>query len=198
MVVMLENGENYNNNGSPPYVYCYAFKQPYSIQEAQHGYFVWRLTKNSDGTYYFQVGFANDDEELPKAHDPNGPVWSTAQRGRNCTISVSWVDTTVTGLWGPWQSEGVGAWPETVPYPSNFSKASLQAIRQAASSYRGEVNAQLQQYIQNAQAKKADIDTQLKAVQNVVTQTTQATTNQVNMLESIVQTMKSILMSIFH
>jgi hypothetical protein len=103
-----------------------------------------------------------------------------------------------TGLWGPWNGPGAGAWQETIPYPSDYDKASLQNVRSQSSSYVGEINAQLQQYVQSAQAQKTNLDNSMKVLQNLMTQTTQATTNQSNLLDSIMQSFRSILSSIFH
>ena len=99
-----------------------------------------------------------------------------------------------SGLWGPWTS----AWPQTISYPSKYSKTSLQTIEANAQTYRGEVNAQLQLYLQSTQARQSTIETSMKNMQNLVSQTTQAATNQMNLLDSIIQTMTSILSALFH
>ncbi len=112
--------------------------------------------------------------------------------------SMDLSSTISTGFWGPWNAPGIGAWPETVPYPSNYSKTSLQNVRSQASSYIGEINAQLQQYVQVTQARKENIDNARKLMQNLLSQTLQATSNQMSLLDAIVQTLKSILTSIFH
>jgi hypothetical protein len=103
-----------------------------------------------------------------------------------------------TGLWGPWNEPGAGAWQETIPYPSEYPKESLQNVRSQSSSYIGEINAQLQQYIQSTQARKTNLDNSMKVMQNLMSQTTQATSNQANLLDTIMQAVKSILTSIFH
>ena len=99
-----------------------------------------------------------------------------------------------SGLWGPWTS----AWPQTVSYPTSYSKGSLQTVEANAQTYRGEVNAQLQLYLQSTQARQSTIETSMKNMQNLVSQTTQAATNQMNLLDSIIQTMTSILSALFH
>lgn len=119
--------------------------------------------------------------------------------GPTFEFEVTSTDSNVgTGFWGPWNAPGIGAWPETVPYPSKFSKSSLQNIRSQASSYIGEINAQLQQYVQSTQARKENIDNAMKVMQNLLSQTLQATSNQINLLDAIMQSLKSILSAIFH
>lgn len=109
------------------------------------------------------------------------------------TATVNPLTSVAGGLWGPWQS----AWPETIPYAPGFNPASMQTIRTTASQYRGDVNSQLQLYIQGAQARSSNIDTSMKTMQNLISQTTQATTNQTNLLDLIMQTMTSILTTLF-
>lgn len=103
-----------------------------------------------------------------------------------------------SGFWGPWNEPGAGAWQETIPYPDSYPKESLQNVRSQSSSYIGEINAQLQQYIQSSQARKTNLDNSMKVMQNLMSQTTQAASNQANLLDTIMQTVKSILTSIFH
>jgi hypothetical protein len=134
----------------------------------------------------------NDISTLSWTYD-----WYPAEEGSPFTANIlnSYVGS---GLWGPWNGPGAGAWPETMPYPSSYSKTSLQNVRSQSSSYVGEINAQLQQYLQSSQARKTNLDSSMKVMQNLMTQTTQAISNQTNLLDAIMQSLKSILTSIFH
>lgn len=158
------------------------------------------------GPFYFR--WANSSTTNAGIGDPSSGLYPTRlnnafwnnpdELSREFKFTTTSVSIGLTGLWGPWNNTpSAGAWPETFAYPSAFSKASLAAVQSAASSYRSEVNAQLQQYIQDTQSKKTDIDNTVKAMQNVVSQTTQAVTNQINIAESLMQTMKSIIMAMF-
>jgi hypothetical protein len=141
--------------------------------------------RDDDGDLYIESSSLLQD--IPSTNLKT--YWS----GKNELLSIA-----TTGFWGPWNDPGAGAWPETVPYPTDFEKASIQAIRSQANTYVGEINAQLQQYIQTAQARKSNIDNAMKTMQNLLSQTMQATTNQANLLDAILQSLKSILTSIFH
>ncbi len=164
----------------------------YSDRDAKQRYWMFKVTKTSDGQYYLTWG----------KKDRNGSHETWANLGSHgtgyFTVTNLPLLAATTGLWGPWNDPGAGAWPETIPYPSSYSKASLQAVRSQANSYVGEINAQLQQYIQTAQARKSNIDNAMKTMQNLLSQTMQATTNQANLLDAIMQSLKSILSSIFH
>jgi hypothetical protein len=121
--------------------------------------------------------------------------------GPQISFTTSSLNTfTNTGIWGPWNftSTGAGAWPETIPYPSSFSKTSLQNVRAQTNTFVGEVNAQLQQYIQTAEARKTNINNSFSAMQNLISQTTQAVSNQTNLLDAIMQNLNSLLTTLFH
>ena len=190
---------------SKPWAWVSTADEYYCAQAV--GKYAFRLIQTSETTYDFSFGLLRD------GHNPDNwddYVWTigyddgaAVQRsidyyGRDCTVSIENVPVNLTGIWGPWNTDtGGGAWPETFPYPGTFSKSSLLSVRSTAASYRGEVNSQLQQYIQSNQARKTDLENSMKNVQNLISQTTQATSNQVNLLEAIMQTMKSVLMAIF-
>ena len=115
--------------------------------------------------------------------------------GSNVFTTTATQTSMSTGLWGPWES----AWPDTVAYSSDTDfAASLQSIEATAQTYRGEVNAQLQLYLQSTQARQSNIETSMKNMQNLVSQTTQAVTNMINTLDTFMQTLTSILSALFH
>ena len=171
--------------------------QDWSVYENK--FFVLKLVENSitDGSASFSLYWGRTYNNAP--FDGVSPVPSSG----NMRTDWSWKYTFTipaqqvpqsSGLWGPWTS----AWPNTIAYPSNFNKASLQSIESAAQTYRGEVNSQLQLYLQSTQARQSNIETSMKNMQNLVSQTTQAVTNMINTLDTFMQTLTSILSALFH
>jgi hypothetical protein len=179
------------------------------------------MATNGNDAYYYSVGWIHDgivghnayftlevvkDSSTPDsahftvywrrtgdAYNGPGAADTSWDKGTDFTSSIQKVSQS-SGLWGPWES----AWPQTVTYPSGFEKASLQAIESNAQTYRGEVNAQLQLYLQSTQARQSTVETAMKNMQNLVSQTTQAVTNMTNLLDNIIQTFTSILSALFH
>lgn len=156
-----------------------------------NAYFTLQVVKDSStpDSAHFTVYWRRTDDYYNGAGTAN-TSWSngTSFTSQKLTLSQS------SGLWGPWES----AWPQTVVYPSGYEKASIQSIESSAQTYRGEVNAQLQLYLQSTQARQSTVETAMKNMQNLVSQTTQAVTNMTNLLDSIIQTMTSILSALFH
>ena len=158
---------------------------------SHNAYFTLQVVKDSStpDSAHFTVYWRRTDDYYNGAGAAN-TSWSngTSFTSQKLTLSQS------SGLWGPWES----AWPQTVVYPSGYEKASIQSIESSAQTYRGEVNAQLQLYLQSTQARQSTVETAMKNMQNLVSQTTQAVTNMTNLLDSIIQTMTSILSALFH
>jgi len=67
----------------------------------------------------------------------------------------------------------------------------------AAQTARGEVNAKLQQYMENIRSKRTVLSNQAQTLQTNLSQTQQAVTQQSDLLTSILESMKSIIQSIF-
>jgi hypothetical protein len=182
-------------------------------------YLISTMTTNHLQTYYWTVGTITDASDSPNL------VLKLVQNGvGSSSFTLYWAESTQTpygasgptdvsgwntfkqfteevvhlpegsGMWGPWQE----AWPQTIAYPSGYNAASLQTIEANSQTYRGEVNAQLQLYLQSTQARQSTIETSMKNMQNLVSQTTQAVTNQTNLLDNIIQAMTAILSTLFH
>jgi len=105
-------------------------------------------------------------------------------------------------IFGPWEEPTPGAWPETdlqYAYDPNDDEevAEVNNKRNASSSFRSEINAQLQLYIQKADAIKQRIRDMSKSTETIVNSTREAIQAQANLLSAITESLRSMLSAIF-
>lgn len=111
--------------------------------------------------------------------------------------------TLATGMWGPWEpsetGDTPGAWPETLESfdDQGYDDDETTAARNAASSYRAELNAQLQISLTSIQARKGQIENTQKNTQSVIDQTNQSIQDQANLCETLMQDLKDLITAIF-
>jgi len=153
---------------------------------------------------------------MHEIYDDNDPItfnvsYSTLKDlwSSNFTLDENtspWDRAFATYFWGPWTSPKPGAWPETiVSYedsgeynPNNEDdKKEMEDKRSSSSSYRAELNAQLQLYIQNLDARKTQIRDTSKITDNLINSTREAIQAQSNLLTAITESLRSLLSAIF-
>jgi len=102
-------------------------------------------------------------------------------------------------LWGPWKLPKPGAWPETMAsFESQYSdEDKIEKYRAASQAFRGELNAQLQLFIQNTDARKQQVRDMSEGTEAVINQIRESIQAQSSLLTAITESLRSLLSAIF-
>ncbi len=104
-----------------------------------------------------------------------------------------------TCLWGPWDSPKPGAWPNVIEsFEDLYSNQDKRdAARSASQGFRGELNAQLQLFIQNTDARKQAVRDLSEGSEAVINQIRESIQAQSQLLRAITESLRSLLSAIF-
>jgi len=104
-----------------------------------------------------------------------------------------------TYFWGPWDTPKPGAWPDIIEsFEDQYSNEDKRnTARSASQAFRGELNAQLQLFIQNADARKQVVRDTSEATEAVVNQIRESIQAQSQLLRAITESLRSLLSAIF-
>jgi len=129
-----------------------------------------------------------------------GPHSEGVDPDASTSSSLLWTSYVKSFFWGPWNAPTPGAWPETIGSweDQGYSdEDKIAAKRGASQGFRGELNAQLQLFIQNVDARKRRVRDMSEGTESIITQIRESIQAQSNLLSAITESLKSLISAIF-
>jgi hypothetical protein len=115
-------------------------------------------------------------------------VWS-----QQSALPTSGKQIFAAGLTGP----TTYAWPDVLTKDPSDLSSDEQKTKDAAASFRGEVNAQMQLFLENARSMKDKLSDLTSRTNTLISQTKDAMQNQSQLLQSITESLEGLISAIF-